>query len=232
MTRFVDTTLRLLSQDPLARTLSSATHPAPRREARRGRVQRARGLGRRLLHDRGRARPGEPVGAHPRGARAHAHAARDGSARHVPGRRPARGGRSRAPLRAVRGRVGHRRLPHARPAQRHRRPGRAGRRRARGRRAPVRGPRLLGRARGPRLPARARAPAVRHGRRPHPAARPRRRARPGDRGRAHPQADRGRRRARRPLRAGAGRHGARRRDRGGASGRRSRSRPRRIPSRC
>ena len=56
MTRFVDTTLRLLSQDPLARTLSTAHHPAPRRGRSTRWATRARGLRRRLLHDRRRAR--------------------------------------------------------------------------------------------------------------------------------------------------------------------------------
>ena len=55
---------------------------------------------------------------------------------------------------------------------------------------------------------------------------------PGRRGRAHPQAERGRRRARRPLRAGPRRHRAGGGDRGRARGRRPHRDARPTPSPC
>ena len=98
------------------------------------------------------------MGAHPPVPRPrHPDAARNGAARHVPGRRPAGQGRPRAPVHPLRRRVGDRHLPAARPAQRRRGPGRPGRGDPRGGRAAVRGPRLRRRAGRRRLPGRARA---------------------------------------------------------------------------
>ena len=121
MTRLIDTTLRLLGQEPLAGRIPTGAAARPLLRAGRGRVPRARGDRRRLLPRGHRARRREPVGAHPPVPPAgHAHAARDGAARHLPGRRAARQGRPGAPLHPLRGRVGHRHLPAARPAQRRR----------------------------------------------------------------------------------------------------------------
>src|SRR5215212_243405 len=133
MTRFIDTTLRLLCQDPLARTLSTATvlRLAERLdEVGYSALEVSGGGCFTTAVERGLESPWECI----RAVR----------------------GRTRTPLAmAVRGGVGDRRVPHARPAQRHRRPRRPGGRRARGGCAALRGTRLLRRARGPRLPPRA-----------------------------------------------------------------------------
>ena len=232
MTRFVDTTLRLLSQDPLARTLSSATCCTSPRSSTRSATARSRSRA------AAASRPRSSAASRARGSASARCAARTRTplamalrGTFLVGGRPAADDLVRRfMLCAAESGIDVFRLHDplndiddlAVPAAAVREAGAP----------PVRRPRLLRRARGPRLPARARAPAVRHGRRPHAAARPRRRARPGRRGRADPQADRGRRRARRPLRAGAGRHRAGRRDRGCARGRRPDRDRRRIPSRC
>ena len=127
--------------------------------------------------------------------RAHAHAARDGAARHVPGLLAAGRARSRAPLHPLRRRVGHRHLPPARPAQRRRRP-----RRPRPRAVREAGARLYAGLVYADAPGGddflvERAPAAGRARR-----RPRAAARPGGRAR--------RRRRRRPRRRGCARRRA------------------------
>ena len=76
MTRLVDTTIRLLSQDPLAGHLSTARLLRARRALDARGLRRARGLGRRLLRERRQAGPSRARGS--------------ASARSRPGRRTRR----------------------------------------------------------------------------------------------------------------------------------------------
>ena len=111
MPALVDTTIRLLSQEPLAGRIPTA------RAARLAEMLDGAGFaylevsGGGVLRQRRAARRREPVGADPRAQGAHTDAARAGAARALPRRLAAGRRRFRAPLRRDRGRERHRRLP-------------------------------------------------------------------------------------------------------------------------
>ena len=118
MPQIVDTTIRLLSQEPLAGKLPTGEVLRIAEILDTRRLRLPRGLGRRRLRLGGPARRREPVGADPRDRRAHDDAARPRAPRPVPRRLATRLRRHRAPLRLLRGRQRDRHLPAARPAQR------------------------------------------------------------------------------------------------------------------
>ena len=132
MPQIVDTTIRLLSQEPLAGKLPTGEVLADRRDPRPGRLRLPRGLGWRRVRLGRAARRREPVGADPRDRRADDDAARPRAARPLPRRLAAGLGRHRAAVRLVRGRERDRRLPAPRSAERRLEPAR-GRRGDRGR---------------------------------------------------------------------------------------------------
>ena len=86
MPQLVDTTIRLLSQEPLAGKVPTGEVLRIARDPRRRRVRVPRGLRRRRLRRCGAARRREPVGADPRARRAHDDAARHRAARPLPRR--------------------------------------------------------------------------------------------------------------------------------------------------
>ena len=180
MTRIVDTSIRLLSQQPLVGTISTGGVLQVAEILDQAGFAALEVTRRRLLRGRGAARHRESVGADPRVKARCRDAAADGAARHVPGRLAAAAGRPRAPLHPLRRRVGDRHLPAARPAQRRRRPG-LGRPRRCASRAGACTPAWPSTPTWPsgtRLVDKARRLA-RAGRRPGAGARPGRGARPG-----------------------------------------------------
>ena len=90
MPQIVDTTIRLLSQEPLAGKLPTGEVLRIAEILDRGGLRLSRGLGRRRFRLGGPARGREPVGADPRDRRAHDDAARPRPPRPVPRRLPAR----------------------------------------------------------------------------------------------------------------------------------------------
>ena len=120
MPALVDTSIRLLAQEPLAGPDADGGAAAPCGDPRQGRFRLPRGLGRRRLRHGRAPRRREPVGADPRAERAHRDAARDGAARPVPRRLAARWRRVRQPLRRLGRREWDRGLPPARSAERRR----------------------------------------------------------------------------------------------------------------
>ena len=123
MPALVDTTIRLLSQEPLAGRVPTGelfrlAEVLDGRGSRRSRC-RAAGVFDTAVH-RG---VGEPLGADPRAESANADAARAGAPRSVPGRLATDRRRLRAPVRRVGGGERHRRVPPARSLERRVQPG-------------------------------------------------------------------------------------------------------------
>ena len=228
MTRLVDTTLRLLAQEPLAGRIPTGAllDLAGLDEVGYDALEVTGGGCFREAVVRGVESPWERIRALKRATRTPLVMALRGT--FLVGARPAER-RPRAPLHPLRGRVGHRHLPAARPAQRRDdlavpaeavREAGAGCTRASS--TPTR--------RAATIPGRAGPAPARAGRRPDDAARPRRRARAAPRRRAGGAHARGRRRARRPLLPGRRRHRARRLAGGRPRGRRP-GRDGRLPGR-